>query len=43
MIGRPADLGKIIGKRCHNIRAIRTILAGAAAKEHKRVTVEIVE
>jgi hypothetical protein len=37
------DLGKIIGKHGQTIRAIRTILSGVAAKEHKRVTLEIVE
>lgn len=37
------DLGKIIGKHGQTIRAIRTILSGVAAKEHKRVTLEIIE
>ena len=37
------DLGKIIGKHGQTIRAIRTILSGVAAKEGKRVTLEILE
>jgi len=37
------DLGKIIGKHGRTIRAIRTIVIGVAAKEHKRVVLEIIE
>lgn len=37
------DLGKIIGKQGRTARAIRTILAAASAKIHKRVVLEIME
>jgi predicted RNA-binding protein YlqC (UPF0109 family) len=37
------DLGKIIGKRGHTIKAIRTIMMSAAAKIGKRVYVEVRE
>jgi uncharacterized protein len=37
------DLGKIIGKHGQTIRAIRTIMSGVAAKEHKRITLELIE
>jgi predicted RNA-binding protein YlqC (UPF0109 family) len=37
------DLGKIIGKQGRTARALRTIIGAAAAKEHKRVVLEIVE
>ena len=37
------DLGKIIGKQGRTARSLRTILAAASAKEHKRVVLEIVE
>ena len=37
------EIGKIIGKHGRTIHAIRTILSGVAAKEHKRVTLEILE
>ena len=37
------ELGKIIGKHGHTIQAIRTILSGVAAKEGKRMVLEILE
>ena len=37
------DLGKIIGKQGRTARSLRTIIGAAAAKEHKRVVLEIVE
>jgi len=37
------DIGKIIGKRGHNVAAIRTILGAASAKLKKRVVLEIME
>lgn len=37
------DLGKIIGKRGRNAQAIRTIIASAAAKQKKRIVLEIIE
>lgn len=39
----PEDLGKVIGKQGRTARAIRFILAAAAAKENKRSRLEIVE
>ncbi len=37
------DRGKVIGKEGRIIKAIRTIVGAASAKQNKRVTVEIVE
>ena len=37
------DLGKIIGKHGRTIRAIRIVMNAVAAKQHKRVVLEIVE
>ena len=37
------DIGKILGKRGHNVAAIRTILGAASAKVKKRVMLEIME
>ena len=37
------DLGKIIGKEGRTARAIRTVLAAAAAKHNKRAVLEILE
>ncbi len=37
------DIGKIIGKKGRNVRAIRTILSAASAKEKKRTVLEIIE
>ncbi len=38
----PEDMGKVIGKQGRIAKAIRTVLKAAAAKEGKRVVVEIV-
>lgn len=37
------DLGKVIGKRGHTARAIRTLLNASAVKNQERVTLEILE
>jgi uncharacterized protein len=37
------ELGMVIGKQGQMIRAIRTIVIAAAAKENKRVVLEILE
>ena len=37
------DLGKIIGKHGRTILAIRTIMSAAAAKENRRVVLELME
>jgi predicted RNA-binding protein YlqC (UPF0109 family) len=37
------DLGKIIGKHGRTILAIRTVLSAAAAKENRRVVLELME
>ncbi|MBW1726137.1 MAG: KH domain-containing protein [Deltaproteobacteria bacterium] len=37
------DIGKVIGKKGRNVRAIRTILSAASAKEKKRTVLEIIE
>lgn len=37
------DLGKVIGKQGKTARAIRTILAAAGMKLHKRFVLEILE
>lgn len=39
----PGDVGKVIGKNGKTISAIRTILTSAAAKDHRRAMLEIVE
>jgi len=39
----PGDIGKVIGKRGRIIHAIRTVAKASAAKEDKRVEVEILE
>lgn len=39
----PEDLGKVIGKQGKTARAIRTILAAAGTKMHKRYMLEILE
>ena len=38
----PEDVGKVIGKEGRIANAIRTIVKAAAAKQEKKVTVEIV-
>jgi predicted RNA-binding protein YlqC (UPF0109 family) len=37
------DIGKVIGKKGRNVRAIRTILGAASAKEKKHTVLEILE
>ena len=37
------DLGKVIGKHGRTILAIRTIMSAAAAKENRRVVLELME
>lgn len=37
------DIGKVIGKKGRNVRAIRTILSAASAKEKKHTVLEILE
>jgi predicted RNA-binding protein YlqC (UPF0109 family) len=39
----PQDLGKIIGRQGRTAKSIRTVLAAAGARQHKRFTLEIVE
>ncbi len=36
------DMGKVIGRQGKIARAIRTVVKAAAAKQHKKVLVEIV-
>ena len=38
----PEDMGKVIGKQGRIAKAIRTIVKAAAAKDGKRVVVEII-
>ena len=38
-----SDMGKLIGKRGHNINAIRTILTAASATANIRTMLELVE
>ena len=38
----PEDMGKIIGKQGRIAKALRTVVKAAAAKEGKKVSVEIV-
>ena len=37
------DLGKVIGKQGRTARSVRTILASAGMKLHKRIVFEIIE
>ena len=39
----PNDVGKVIGKQGRTARAMRTLLAAAGMKIHKRFTLEILE
>jgi uncharacterized protein len=39
----PDDLGKVIGRQGRTARALRTLLSAAAAKKHRKVTLEIIE
>ncbi len=38
-----ADLGKIIGKKGNNVKAIRSILNAASGKGRKRIVLELIE
>lgn len=38
-----ADLGHVIGRRGHTVDALRAILGSVAAKERKKVVVDIIE
>lgn len=38
----PEDVGKIIGKQGRIVKAIRTVAKAAAAKEGKKVVVEVI-
>jgi predicted RNA-binding protein YlqC (UPF0109 family) len=38
----PSDMGKVIGKQGRIAKALRTVVASAAVKHNKRVSVEIV-
>ena len=37
------EVGKVIGKQGHTIRAIRNLMAATASRQDKRVALEIVE
>lgn len=37
------DIGKIVGKRGKTIMAIRSLVSGAAGRQHKRVSVEVLD
>ncbi len=37
----PEDMGKVIGKQGRIAKAVRTVIKAAAAKEKKKVTVDI--
>lgn len=39
----PEDMGKVIGKQGRVAKAIRTVMRAAAARDGRRVTVDIVE
>jgi predicted RNA-binding protein YlqC (UPF0109 family) len=39
----PDDVGKVIGRQGRIVRALRTLVRASAAREHRRVLVEIVE
>ena len=43
LIVAKSDIGKVIGKKGQNVRAIRTILSAVSGKVRKRVVLEIVE
>jgi predicted RNA-binding protein YlqC (UPF0109 family) len=38
----PDDVGKVIGKQGRIAKALRTVVASAAVKSHKRVLVDII-
>jgi predicted RNA-binding protein YlqC (UPF0109 family) len=35
----PEDIGKVIGKNGHTIRAVRTLMGGAGMKQHRRYVI----
>ena len=37
------DIGKIVGKRGKTIMAIRSLVSGAAGRQHKRVSVDVMD
>ena len=39
----PDDVGKVIGRQGRIARALRTVVRAGAARENRRVTIEIVE
>jgi predicted RNA-binding protein YlqC (UPF0109 family) len=39
----PNDLGKVIGKKGRTAKALRTLLSAVAAKQDRKVSLEIVE
>lgn len=39
----PDDMGKIIGKQGRIAKALRTLVKAAAAKENKRIIIEIIQ
>ena len=41
--GAQSDMGKVIGKQGRIAKAIRSVVKAAAAKEDKRVVVDIVQ
>ena len=43
LIVAKADVGKVIGKRGKTASALRTIVSAAAAKERRRVVLEILD
>lgn len=43
MAVHPEDMGKVIGKEGKIIKALRTLIKIPAIKEHKRVTLALVE
>ncbi len=40
---RKEDIGKIVGKRGKTIMAIRSLVSGAAGRQHKRVSVDVLD
>ena len=38
-----SDLGMVIGRKGNNINAIRTLMSASAAKQRKRVLIELME
>ena len=40
---RKEDIGKIVGKRGKTIMAIRSLVSGAAGRQRKRVSVEVLD